>query len=604
MLAYAAPSVSEADLILRHPSLLPNLLFVYGSSSLRIYLRFPLGLPVPGAGNFVGTGGLGYWLFERRLRTADIGALICGMGFDRALVIQVLEAVKLADLQSLASNPNITCSPEQAQDARGKGPLAAEVLEKLWDIAGFRAVVQAQRDETLSRAAVAGFGRHLALGAGRPDLAGGAAADVQSVVSTILSGDDHGACRTATMASLSGGRRDHDRSQSRFSAASTVRGSSPDEEATEVDFAGPDDGRTAGSSPSEVFFQRSRGLDGRRHPKNRLRPKTNREAVQRYFDVEKHRTCDAASTRLQSVVGRSPTPSVSAMSLVSEYPPPPSLRRGVSFNDRPTVFKAESVASFVSSSTVHSRMDWVSEAHLQQLEMTAQYSRLAREHAQALESRDSLLKHMAQQEMAHQTQERATLERHAKEVEEVRLQAAAGMRALDEQIEKLKLEHAADAEALQEMVEMRELDADLTLDQQKRAEAAMQNLVKVRPSLFLFVRDEGVDRDALQVLGQATDLLQCSLCYERYGTRSHNTSKRPLHLTCGHTYCYSCLHGYWSSLESEGDPQPIKCPVRCANLDPRYKAVSESILINQINEMFDNLPCTSWLLTRACRRIR
>lgn len=49
-----------------------------------------------------------------------------------------------------------------------------------------------------------------------------------------------------------------------------------------------------------------------------------------------------------------------------------------------------------------------------------------------------------------------------------------------------------------------------------------------------------------------SDILECQLCFKRYDTTEH----KPLNLTCGHTYCKTCISGMLPLKENE----VIFCP--------------------------------------------
>lgn len=82
-------------------------------------------------------------------------------------------------------------------------------------------------------------------------------------------------------------------------------------------------------------------------------------------------------------------------------------------------------------------------------------------------------------------------------------------------------------------------------------------------------------------------VISCPICCERYGSLSSNADRRPIHLSCGHIFCATCLDTDWRSRFNDGNPNPYRCFNRCTNVDP--SRLGEIYLLEDVKEILDRL---------------
>ncbi|EGG10091.1 uncharacterized protein MELLADRAFT_94433 [Melampsora larici-populina 98AG31] len=82
-------------------------------------------------------------------------------------------------------------------------------------------------------------------------------------------------------------------------------------------------------------------------------------------------------------------------------------------------------------------------------------------------------------------------------------------------------------------------------------------------------------------------VITCPICCERYGSLSSNADRRPIHLSCGHIFCATCLDTDWRSRFNDGNPNPYRCFNRCTNVDP--SRLGEIYLLEEVKEILDRL---------------
>jgi hypothetical protein len=105
-----------------------------------------------------------------------------------------------------------------------------------------------------------------------------------------------------------------------------------------------------------------------------------------------------------------------------------------------------------------------------------------------------------------------------------------------------------------------------------------RSLLTISFSIFFF----------LQIKDNLSNVLTCSICCERYGSLSDNITRRPIHLSCGHIFCASCLHEDWSHRAAVGLEPQARCFNRCANFD--VNRLAEIYLLDDVKEVLEQLP--------------
>lgn len=112
---------------------LPNILYVYHSSHLKTYIKWPHSLMMPNAG---------LWSSYQTLWSASMPELVqqfTTLGFETTLVTRELKRLEHRRLPQ-----DLLLSSE-----RGAGFLAAHLLFRLWDAAGLNCLVDSQREYTI-----------------------------------------------------------------------------------------------------------------------------------------------------------------------------------------------------------------------------------------------------------------------------------------------------------------------------------------------------------------------------------------------------------------------------------------------------------------------
>ncbi|POV97857.1 hypothetical protein PSHT_14348 [Puccinia striiformis] len=80
-------------------------------------------------------------------------------------------------------------------------------------------------------------------------------------------------------------------------------------------------------------------------------------------------------------------------------------------------------------------------------------------------------------------------------------------------------------------------------------------------------------------------VLTCSICCERYGSLSSNIERRPIHLSCGHIFCATCLDQDWSHRASQGLEPHARCFNRCPTFD--VHRLAEIYLLDDVNQVLE-----------------
>ncbi|KAH9445178.1 hypothetical protein Pst134EA_021359 [Puccinia striiformis f. sp. tritici] len=83
-------------------------------------------------------------------------------------------------------------------------------------------------------------------------------------------------------------------------------------------------------------------------------------------------------------------------------------------------------------------------------------------------------------------------------------------------------------------------------------------------------------------------VLTCSICCERYGSLSSNIERRPIHLSCGHIFCATCLDQDWFHRASQGLEPHARCFNRCPTFD--VHRLAEIYLLDDVNQVLEQVP--------------
>lgn len=96
-----------------------------------------------------------------------------------------------------------------------------------------------------------------------------------------------------------------------------------------------------------------------------------------------------------------------------------------------------------------------------------------------------------------------------------------------------------------------------------------------------------IRREVQNMREKLSGVVSCPICYETYGSLSSDADKRPIHLSCGHIFCATCLDTDWRSRFAAGNPEPYRCFNCCINVDPGR--LGEIYLLEDIKEILHRL---------------
>ncbi|PLW53148.1 hypothetical protein PCANC_11358 [Puccinia coronata f. sp. avenae] len=158
------------------------------------------------------------------------------------------------------------------------------------------------------------------------------------------------------------------------------------------------------------------------------------------------------------------------------------------------------------------------------------------------------------------------LEQQARQFEAERQHYAQELQTLASANVALRAEVEAEVRTVREVFEA----IEMTRGDNEAARLAEQNTVK-----------------ALQeIKDNLSNVVTCSICCERYGSLSVNVARRPIHLSCGHIFCASCLHSDWAHRAQAG--LEARCFNRCANFD--VNRLAEIYLLDDVKDVLERLP--------------
>lgn len=292
-----------------------------------------------------------------------------------------------------------------------------------------------------------------------------------------------------------------------------------------------------------------------------------------------------------TVLGESPSPATSQESLAlptrpfSLPPPVPSVTMASpsehesaydevfyqSFSPpAPTVHGSE-CSSDSGLSDLASLMDWTS-GHSNNLPMatSSRLSKIIRKVDELTRERDRLVSNSRQGKQSggsNSDEVSLLLERQAKKFEQERLQWTQELQTLTSANAALREEVEAEVRTVREVFEA----FDQMRDQNESAQIA-ENTIKTLQEI----------KDNL------SSVVTCSICCERYGSLSDNVTRRPIHLSCGHIFCASCLHQDWTHRASVGLEPQARCFNRCSNFD--VNRLAEIYLLDDVKEVLEQLP--------------
>lgn len=222
-------------------------------------------------------------------------------------------------------------------------------------------------------------------------------------------------------------------------------------------------------------------------------------------------------------------------------------------------------------SDLRSHMDWTSGNPAPfAMSTSSRLSKIIRKVGDLTRARDRLVsdsRHAMQTGGRDANQMALLLEAQAKKFELERLQWTQELQTLTTANAALKQEVEAEVRTVREVFEA--LDQVPEPKQSTQiAEHAMKTLQEIKDNL--------------------SNVLTCSICCERFGSLSDNITRRPIHLSCGHIFCASCLHQDWAHRASAGLEPQARCFNRCSNFD--VDRLAEIYLLDDVKEVLEQLP--------------
>ncbi|KAA1074884.1 hypothetical protein PGT21_024012 [Puccinia graminis f. sp. tritici] len=218
-----------------------------------------------------------------------------------------------------------------------------------------------------------------------------------------------------------------------------------------------------------------------------------------------------------------------------------------------------------------SHMDWTSgQSDLTPMSTTSRLSKIIRKVGDCTRERDRLVTDSltAKQSGCTDTDQVVTLLEHqARKFEAERLQYTQELQTLTSANAALRAEVEAEVRTVREVFEA----VDRMRDEDEATQAKADTLKTLQ-----------------EIKDNLSNVLTCSICCERYGSLSDNITRRPIHLSCGHIFCASCLHEDWSHRAADGIEPQARCFNRCANFD--VNRLAEIYLLDDVKEVLEQLP--------------
>lgn len=187
------------------------------------------------------------------------------------------------------------------------------------------------------------------------------------------------------------------------------------------------------------------------------------------------------------------------------------------------------------------------------------------------------------------------LEQQAKKFEQERLQYAQELQQLTSANAALRAEVESEVRTVRDVFEA----IDQMRDQNQAAqtvENTLKTLQEVSPlhnvpilPTYTWATDRSLFINLVQkIKDNLSTVVTCSICCERYGSLSDDITRRPIHLSCGHIFCASCLHADWTHRSEAGLEPQARCFNRCANFD--VNRLAEIYLLDDVKDVLEALP--------------
>ncbi|KNZ63128.1 hypothetical protein VP01_1184g3 [Puccinia sorghi] len=222
-------------------------------------------------------------------------------------------------------------------------------------------------------------------------------------------------------------------------------------------------------------------------------------------------------------------------------------------------------------SEVRSRMDWTS-GHSVGVPMStsSRLSKIIRRVGDLTRERDRLVtdsRHVKQTGGSESDKVALLLEQQAKKFEQERLQYAQELQQLTSANAALRAEVESEVRTVRDVFE--------AIDQMRDQNQAAQTV-------------ENTLKTLQEIKDNLSTVVTCSICCERYGSLSDDITRRPIHLSCGHIFCASCLHADWTHRSEAGLEPQARCFNRCANFD--VNRLAEIYLLDDVKDVLEALP--------------
>jgi len=224
-------------------------------------------------------------------------------------------------------------------------------------------------------------------------------------------------------------------------------------------------------------------------------------------------------------------------------------------------------------SEVRSHMDWTSGPPVGvPMSTSSRLSKIIRRVGDLTRERDRLVtdsRHVKQAGGSESDQVALLLEQQAKKFEQERLQYAQELQQLTSANAALRAEVESEVRTVRDVFEA--IDQNLMRDQNQAAQAVENTLKTLQ-----------------EIKDNLSTVVTCSICCERYGSLSDDIARRPIHLSCGHIFCASCLYADWTHRTEAGLEPQARCFNRCSNFD--VNRLAEIYLLDDVKDVLEALP--------------
>lgn len=218
-------------------------------------------------------------------------------------------------------------------------------------------------------------------------------------------------------------------------------------------------------------------------------------------------------------------------------------------------------------------MDWTSGPAVGvPMSTSSRLSKIIRRVGDLTRERDRLVtdsRHVKQAGGSESDQVALLLEQQAKKFEQERLQYAQELQQLTSANAALRAEVESEVRTVRDVFEA--IDQNLMRDQNQAAQAVENTLKTLQ-----------------EIKDNLSTVVTCSICCERYGSLSDDIARRPIHLSCGHIFCASCLYADWTHRTEAGLEPQARCFNRCSNFD--VNRLAEIYLLDDVKDVLEALP--------------